>query len=180
MIFEIFYTLLVILIFSRILMPFFGMNHGQLYDNIYFYSEKILAPIRKILPRSQIDWSPFAALLILNLIRSFLLPLVGLIVQGNFRGAVFLTFLTLLSLLSTILSFFIIVIIVKIVNDKVKGHYVGLTHFLNTLTYKPIIAVKQFLPENLKKHTIWVILVLLIILKLLTERAIEISFANIY
>ncbi|MBN2788835.1 MAG: YggT family protein [Candidatus Delongbacteria bacterium] len=173
MIFEFFYTLLLILIFARIIMPFFGMNHGPLYDNIYFYTEKILAPIRKRLPRSAVDWSPFVALIILNMIMTFFIPAVTLAVQGNFRGVLYLTIATVLSLLSSILSFFLIIFIVKIVNDHVNGQYSGLTYFINSLTYKPIVMVKQYMPDNVKKYTVWVILATIIILKMLIARSID-------
>ena len=173
MIFQLFYTLLVILIFARLIMPFLGMNHGQLYDSIYFYSEKILAPIRKILPRSSVDWSPFVALILLNLIMSFLIPVITLLVQGNFDGVIFLTVATILSLISSILTFFMIIVIVKIVNDHVNGQYSGLTYFIDSLTYKPMRFVRNYLPSNIKKHTVWVLLLIIIILKIVTQRSIE-------
>ncbi len=173
MIFQLFYTLLVILIFARLIMPFLGMNHGQLYDSVYFYSEKILAPIRKLLPRSSIDWSPFVALILLNLIMSYLIPVITLSVRGDFEGVTFLTVATILSLMSSILTFFMIIVIVKIVNDHVNGQYSGLTYFINSLTYKPMRFIRNYLPLNIKKHTVWVLLIVIITLKIVTQSSIE-------
>ncbi|MDA3885006.1 MAG: YggT family protein [Candidatus Delongbacteria bacterium] len=171
--FKLFYTLFVILIFARLIMPFLGMNHGKLYSSVYFYSEKILAPIRKLLPRSAIDWSPFVALIILNLIMSFLLPVISLAVQGDFDGVMYLTIANILSLISSILTFFLIIIIVKIVNDHVNGQYSGLTYFINNLTYKPMRLVRHYLPINVKKYASWFMLAILIIMKIITQQSIE-------
>ncbi|MDA3885925.1 MAG: YggT family protein [Candidatus Delongbacteria bacterium] len=173
MIFQLFHTLLVILIFARLIMPFFGMNHGQLYSSVYFYSEKILTPIRKLLPRSSIDWSPFVALILLNLIMSFLLPVITSAFQGDFEGVMYISVVNILSLISSILTFFLIIVIVKIVNDHVNGQYSGLTFFINSITLKPMRFVKRYLPQNIKKYTAWVLLVIIIILKLVTQRSIE-------
>lgn len=178
MIFELIYTLLVILIFARIIMPFFGMNHGQLYDNIYFYSEKILAPIRKMLPRSPIDWSPFVALILLNIIMSFFLPAVTLLIQGEFQSVLYLTIVAILSLISSILTFFMIIVIVKIVNDHVNGQYSGLTYFVNNISYKPLRLVRHYLPINVKKYATWFLLAVIIVMKLITQRSIETFISN--
>ena len=178
MIFELFYTLLVILIFARIIMPFFGMNHGQIYNSVYFYSEKILAPIRKVLPRSSIDWSPFVALILLNLIMSYLLPVVTFLVQGEFESVLYLTIATVLSLISSILTFFMIIVIVKIVNDHVNGQYSGLTFFVNNLTYKPMRLVRHYLPINIKKYASWFLLGIIIVMKIVTQGSIETFMIN--
>ncbi|NOR46415.1 MAG: hypothetical protein GQ534_12590 [Candidatus Delongbacteria bacterium] len=172
-VFQLFHTLLVILIFARLIMPLLGMNHGQLYSSVYFYSEKILAPVRKLLPRSSIDWSPFVALILLNLIMSFLLPVITLAVQGDFEGVMYLSAANILSLISSISTFFMIIVIVKIVNDHVNGQYSGLTHFINSITLKPMRFVRQYLPNNIKKYTAWVLLALIIVLKIVTQRSIE-------
>ena len=155
-------------------MPFFGINHGQLYSFVYFYSEKILAPIRRVFPiRGRIDWSPFIAVILLNLIKDYLLPVISLLVRGNFIGAVYLTLFMILSLFSSILTFFMIIVIVKIVNDHVNGQYSGLTFFINNLTYKPIRFVKKYLPYNMQKYSAWILLSLIIILKIIVQALIE-------
>ena len=178
MIFQLFHTLLVVLIFARLIMPLLGMNHGQLYSSVYFYSEKILAPIRKLLPRSSIDWSPFVALVLLNLIMSFLLPVITLVVQGNFEGVMYLSVANILSLISSILTFFLIIVIVKIVNDHVNGQYSGLTYFINSITLKPMRFIRQYLPYNIKKYTAWILLGIIIVLKLVTQSSIEFFLMN--
>ena len=171
--FQLFHTLLVILIFARLIMPLLGMNHGQLYSSVYFYSEKILAPVRKLLPRSSIDWSPFVALILLNLIMSFLLPVITLAVRGDFEGVMYLSVANILSLISSILTFFLIIVIVKIVNDHVNGQYSGLTYFINSITLRPMRFIRQYVPHNIKKYTAWILLVIIIVLKLATQKSIE-------
>ena len=172
-VFQLFHTLLVILIFARLIMPLLGMNHGQLYSSVYFYSEKILAPVRKLLPRSSIDWSPFVALILLNLIMSFLLPVITLAVRGDFEGVMYLSVANILSLISSILTFFLIIVIVKIVNDHVNGQYSGLTYFINSITLRPMRFIRQYVPHNIKKYTAWILLVIIIVLKLATQKSIE-------
>jgi|GEM_PF-1762497 len=158
-----FFSLLSLLIILRIIFSFTGYNHGSLYNIVYTYSEKILKPIRKLLPASRLDWSPFIALVLIDTVGKLLNPLVQYIVNGQYDMILPLFLAVFIALLSSITVFLIIIFIVKIVNDAVKGNNYALTSAVDLFTDPIIRPVKKKLPFRFSRYSVWVILVLLLL-----------------
>jgi len=156
-----FFDLLALLIVARILLFFIGYNYGAFYEFVFTYSEKILKPIRNILPKSKVDWSPFVALILLDTFAKLMNPLVFFIVNGAYERIPLLLYSVFISMLSSVAVIFIIIFIVKLVNDRVKGQNYALTIILDSMTEPLIVRVKTKLPFSYKRYAGWLILALL-------------------
>lgn len=156
-----FFDLLALLIVARIFLFFIGYNYGAFYEFVFTYSEKILKPIRNVLPKSKVDWSPFAALILLDTFARLLDPLVFFIVHGEYGRIPFLFYGVIVSVLSSIAVILIIIFIVKIVNDLVKGQNYTLTAILDSMTEPLIVRAKTKLPFSYRRYAVWFILALL-------------------
>jgi uncharacterized protein YggT (Ycf19 family) len=159
---QLFFDLLALCIVARILLSLTGHNFGRIYQFVFTLSEMILSPIRKILPKTSIDWSPFVALIVLNMLGKIINPLVFFIVNGHYGRILKLFYGVFLSMLSSIAVILIVIFIVKIVNDAVKGENYTLTRFLDAMTEPMIIRVKTKLTFRHRKFAVWIILALLI------------------
>lgn len=75
----IFSRLLIFAIFARVIFSWFkSLNSGGLYNFLYAATEPVLTIVRRILPiKSGIDFSPIIAFLGIDLLRMFLLRLLG-------------------------------------------------------------------------------------------------------
>ncbi|MBU4485740.1 MAG: YggT family protein, partial [Candidatus Delongbacteria bacterium] len=160
-----FFTFLSLLILARVIFSFTGCRYGTIYDFVYTYSEKILKPIRKFLPPSRVDWSPFVALIIIDTIGKLLNPLVFYVVNEEYGKIIPLFLFVFVSLLSSVTVLLIIIFVVKIANDLVKGQNLFLTKALDSITDPIIIRVRSKIPFGYKNYSVWLILVLLFIIK---------------
>lgn len=158
-----FFSLLSLLIILRIIFSFTGYNYGSFYNFIFTYSEKILKPIRKLLPASRLDWSPFIALVLIDTVGKLLNPLVQYIVNGQYDMILPLFLAVFIALFSSITVFLIIIFIVKIVNDAVKGNNYALTMALDLFTDPFMRIIKRKLPFRFVKYSAWVVLGLLLL-----------------
>lgn len=166
-----FFDVLSLLIIARVIFSLIGYNYGGIYDFVYLWSEKILKPIRKKLPlSSRIDWSPLIALLIFDLGRKLLDPLVVYIVNGRYDLILPLFFYVGVSIVSSITVFFLILFVVRIINDALKSDNYAFTGFINSVTDPIAKKVKQYIPLAYKRHTIWITTGALILLKLILGR----------
>ncbi|HQO09864.1 MAG TPA: YggT family protein [Clostridiales bacterium] len=159
---QLFFDLLAICIVARILLSLTGHNFGRIYQFVFTLSEMILGPLRKILPKTSVDWSPFAALIILEMLGKLINPLVFFIVNGQYGRILPLFYGVFLSMLSSIAVILIIIFIVKIVNDVVKGDNYTLTRVLDAMTEPMIVRVKTKLSFRHRRFAVWIILALLI------------------
>ena len=111
-----FFDVLSLLIIVRVIFSLIGYNYGGIYDFVFLWSEKILKPIRKKLPpSSRIDWSPLVALLIFDLGKKILPPLIVYVTNGRFDLILPLFFYVGVSLLSSLTVFFLILFAVRII-----------------------------------------------------------------
>ncbi|MCL2200276.1 MAG: YggT family protein [Defluviitaleaceae bacterium] len=83
---EVFFTVLYIMLFARIILSWFPMSNNRLLDLLYAFTEPVLAPIRRLVHRSPLggpgmvlDFSPLIAFILIRLIRNVLVGfLIGL------------------------------------------------------------------------------------------------------
>ncbi|MBN2857414.1 MAG: YggT family protein [Candidatus Delongbacteria bacterium] len=166
-----FFDILSLFIIVRVIFSLIGYNYGGIYDFVYLWSEKILKPIRKKLPpTSRIDWSPLIALLIFDLGKKILPPLIEYIVNGRYDLILPLFFYVFISVLSSLTVFFLILFAVRIINDALKGDNYAFTAFINSVTDPIAKKVKQYIPFGYKRHSVWITLGILILLKLILSR----------
>jgi len=168
-----FFFILSLIIWARIIFSFIGYNYGAFYDLVYNISEKILRPIRKRLPSGPVDWSPFVALIIFDILGKVLYPVILYAVNGKWSEIFVLLLAVFTSLLSSVITFFIIIVIVKIVNDHLNGQHHILTHFLNSLTAPFTRRINSTLSYGYQRFSIWIFLALLIILRIAASRILE-------
>ncbi|MFO7811035.1 MAG: YggT family protein [Candidatus Delongbacteria bacterium] len=159
------FNLLSLLILLRVIFSLIGYNYGSIYDFVYLWSEKILAPIRKRLPLSRIDWSPLVALVLFDLGKRIFDPLIYYIANDRYDLILPLFYYVTVSLLSSVTTFIIILFIVRLVNDALAGDNYAFSHFINSATEPFAGRIRRHLPVNYKRYYVWVTLVLLIIIQ---------------
>lgn len=166
-----FFNVLSLLVVARVIFSLIGYNYGGIYDFVFLWSEKILKPIRKRLPpSSRIDWSPLVALLIFDLGKKILDPLIVYIANGRYDLILPLFFYVGVSVLSSLTVFFLILFAVRIINDALKSDNYAFTAFINSVTDPIAKKVKQYIPLVYRRHTIWITLGALILIKLILDR----------
>ncbi|MCL1863681.1 MAG: YggT family protein [Defluviitaleaceae bacterium] len=76
---DLFFTILYIMLFARIILSWFPMANNRLLDLLYAFTEPVLAPIRKLVHRSPLggpgmvlDFSPLIAFILIRLVNNFL------------------------------------------------------------------------------------------------------------
>ncbi|MDD3044691.1 MAG: YggT family protein [Candidatus Delongbacteria bacterium] len=168
----IFFTFLSIVIIARVLFSFIGYNYGPIYDFVFSLSEKILAPVRKRLPASRIDWSPLIVLIVFDFMAKFLPLFITAAVGGEWGAALYILYYVLLSTLSSIITFFIIIFIVKYFNDLTGRNNYSLTALLEEATGPLIGKVRSILPFGYKKYSFWASAVILIAVRIILQRII--------
>ncbi|HXK50212.1 MAG TPA: YggT family protein [Clostridiales bacterium] len=168
----IFFTFLSIVIIARIIFSFIGYNYGPIYDFVFSLSEKILAPVRRRLPASRIDWSPLIVLIVFDFMAKSLPLFITAAAGGEWGAALYVLYYVLLSTLSSITTFFIIVFIVKYFNDLTGRSNYSLTVLLEEVTGPLIGKVRSILPFGYRKYSFWVSAGSLIAVRIILERII--------
>ena len=159
------FNLLSLLILLRVIFSLIGYNYGGFYYFVYSWSEKILSPIRKRLPVSRIDWSPLVALVLFDLGKRILDPLIYYIANDRYDLILPLFYYVTVSLLSSVTTFIIILFIVRLVNDALAGDNYAFSHFINSATEPFANKIRQYIPINYRRYYIWITLALLIIIQ---------------
>jgi YggT family protein len=74
---EIFFTVLYVMLFARIILSWFPMKDSRFMGLLYAFTEPVLAPVRNLLRRSPLggpgmvlDFSPLIVLILLRLVGS--------------------------------------------------------------------------------------------------------------
>jgi len=78
---DIFFTVLFIMLFARIILSWFPMRDNRFMDLLYAFTEPVLAPVRRLVQRSPLggpgmvlDFSPLIVFILLRIARSFIVP----------------------------------------------------------------------------------------------------------
>ena len=170
---SIFFTFLSIVIIARVIFSFIGYNYGPVYNFVFGLSEKILAPVRKRLPASRIDWSPLIVLIVFDFLGKSLPLFITAAAGGEWGAALYILHFVLLSTLSSITTFFIIIFIAKYFNDLTGRSNYSLTALLEEATGLVIRKVRMILPFGYRKYSFWVSAVFLILIRIILERMIS-------
>lgn len=78
---NIFFMVLYVMLFVRIILSWFPMGNNRLMDLLYAFTEPVLAPVRRLVQRSPLggpgmvlDFSPLIVFMLLRLANSILVP----------------------------------------------------------------------------------------------------------
>jgi YggT family protein len=82
---HIFFTILYIMLFARIILSWFPMRNSKLMALLYSFTEPVLAPVRRLVQRSPLG-GPGMVLDFSPLIVFILLRVVGSAIVGFLRG----------------------------------------------------------------------------------------------
>lgn len=166
---SLFFTFLSIIIIARVVLSYTQHRRSGLYDFAYRISEPILSPIRKRLPRSPVDWSPLVALIILNILGTFLPLFITAAAGGEWGAAWFIIYYSVFSTFSSLLTLFIIIFAVKYFNDLTGRNSYSLTVVLEASTEPVLRRIRNFLPFGYKRYTFWVALSVIVVMKILID-----------